>query len=189
MTFTSVGTSFPLGLSLSLAPEGPKRFVFGFKDVGLCQVQCSLQTLTTISWLPEQAAECLCARRTRSGADGPLCLQLLACDLQASWDSKASLLNHSLFFEWGKGTWPCNSIYFNTRLYVGGPSPFAETQWLHQTLHTHILSCLIGKAIKHESSGLHGCAWYIFLFPHRFPYIYSFFFLPENCENFSFFIF
>lgn len=41
---------------------------------------------------------------------------------------------------------------FTSSLTSCGWSPFAEIQWLHQTLLTHRLPCLIGKAIKHESS-------------------------------------
>lgn len=74
----------------------------------------------------------------------------LPCDLEASWDSLAPPFDHSLPCERGKGTWPCNSIYFITDfMWV---VPLAGIQWLHQTPLTHILSCPIGKAIKHESS-------------------------------------
>lgn len=41
---------------------------------------------------------------------------------------------------------------FTSSLTSCGWSSLAGIQWLHQTLLTHILSCLIGKAIKHESS-------------------------------------
>lgn len=76
--------------------------------------------------------------------------QPLSWDLVASWDSMAPPFGHSLLCEQGKGTWPCNSIYFITDfMWV---VPLSGIQWLHQTLLTPILSCPIGKAIKPESS-------------------------------------
>lgn len=87
MTRASVGTSFPLGLTLPQAPEGRERFVFSLKDMGLCQVQPSPETSTAISWLPGLDWE---GREwgIHSGMGGwrgrPLRLKILPCDLEAS---------------------------------------------------------------------------------------------------------
>lgn len=138
----SVGTSFPLGLTLPSAPEGRERFVFCLKDVVLCQVQPSPETSATISWLPDQDGE---GREwwwwgIHSGMGGwrdrPPRLKPLPCDLDASWDSRAPPFDHSLLCEQEKGTWPCYSIYFITDFMWVVP-PHWNTMAAPDTAHSH----------------------------------------------------
>lgn len=85
MTRASVGTSFPLGLTSLSAPEGREWFVL--KDMGLCQVQPSPETTTTISWLPGQDGEGQewgIHSGTGGWRDRTLRLKPLPCDLEAS---------------------------------------------------------------------------------------------------------
>lgn len=84
MTWASVGTSFPLGLAIPPAPEGREWFVFCMKDVGLCKVQPSPETWTTICWLNGQDNE----GREWGGSAYVIVLSTsskpLLCDLEAS---------------------------------------------------------------------------------------------------------
>lgn len=139
VTWASVGTSFPLGLTLPPAPEGRKWFVFCLKDMGLCQVQPCPETLTTIIQLPDQNREGrewgICSG-TGGWCDCLLRLKPLHCDLEASWDSRAPPFDHSLLCERGKGTWPCSSIYFITDFMWVVP-PCSNTMAAPDSAHSH----------------------------------------------------
>lgn len=155
MTQASVGTSFPLGLTLPSAPEGRERFVFCSRDAVLCQVQPSPDTSTTISWLPDQqwGGQRL-GGGVHSGTGAGVIVLSASSLFPVIWrqaeiaEPRRSTTVYSVSEGRGRG----HATVFTSSLTSCGWSPLAGIQWLHQTLLTHILSCLIGKAIKHESS-------------------------------------
>lgn len=65
----------------------------------------------------------------------------------------ASLCCPTVYFLWSRegGCYSHVTVFMSSLTWCGWSS-LSGTQWLHQTLRTHILSCLTGKAIKHESS-------------------------------------
>lgn len=153
VTWASVGTSFPLGLTLPPAPEGRKRFVFCLKDMGLCQVQPSPKTLATISQLPDQNGE---GREwgIHSGKGAGVIVFSASSLCSVIWRQAeiAEPRRLTTVYSVSEGRGRGHAAVFTSSPTSCGWSLHAEIQWLHQTPLTHILSCLIGKAIKPESS-------------------------------------
>lgn len=123
--------------------------------VGLCQVQPCPETSATINWLPGQEREGRDWGIHNGTGVGVGVIVLSASSLcPVIWRQAeiAEPCRSTTVYSASEGSGRGHVTVFTSSLTSCGWSPLAGIQWLHQTLLTHILSCLIGKAIKHESS-------------------------------------